>query len=52
MFGFAVTGLGLSPRDFWNLSVSEWRVLISDARGMGQQDLAHLIHQIEGNKND
>ncbi|MEM9494842.1 MAG: phage tail assembly chaperone [Pseudomonadota bacterium] len=49
-----MTELGLSPRDFWSLSLSEWRWLAAAAGlasdfamdlAMDRAALAHLVQQ-------
>ncbi|WP_411816192.1 phage tail assembly chaperone [Hyphococcus sp. DH-69] len=51
MLRFAVASMGVMPQCFWQLSVHEWNALTQTPRGMGQQDLAQLIEQIEGDRN-
>lgn len=35
-------GLGIPPKDFWALSVAEWRVLCGPQTGLDQAGLARL----------
>lgn len=39
---FAVRGLGLSPNEFWALTLAEWRALTAPAPGSAPISRAHL----------
>lgn len=51
MFAFAVLRLAITPADFWALSVSEWRALVTvlapDADVMDAAALGELMQTIE-----
>jgi len=42
----AVRGFGLSPREFWQMSVCDWLALIAGAgeHGMGREELGTLMN--------
>ena len=50
MFCFAVLRLGLSPQEFWALSVAEWSALAETAAppGMTRDALKALIERYGG----
>ncbi len=43
-FAFAVLSLGLTPEDFWALTLDEWRFLLPDeSPALGRRGLEKLI---------
>jgi hypothetical protein len=44
-FAYAISALGLSPADFWALTLAEWRWLMPDApTAMTRAGLDTLLH--------